>query len=207
MKLTRIIFAIALFAFTQTVFAQDDLEKNIKDAKEFYASKNLQEARYSLEQALQALDVAIGQEILKILPKDLNQFSFDEKQDYVSGSSGGFTGLNVTRYYFDKSDSSKTLNISIINNSPLITTLSAFMTNPMFMNTSDGSQKSVRVAGYKGVLNKRTSDDVQTGYELQIPIGNTLMTYTCDGITKEADMLSMAEKVDIKSIAALAGSN
>jgi hypothetical protein len=31
------------------------------------------------------------------------------------------------------------------------------------------------------------------------------MTYTCEGITKEPDMISMAEKVDIKKIIALAG--
>ncbi len=207
MKFIRIIFALLFLTFSYAGFAQDDVEKNMTDAKDFYASKKLQDARFSLEQTLQALDVVIGKEILKILPLELNQFACDEKQDYVSGNSGGFAGLNVTRHYSDKSDPSKTLEIAVINNSPLINTLSAFMTNPMFMNSSDGSQKSVRVAGYKGVLNKRTSDNILTGYELQIPIGNTLITYTCEGITNESDMLSLAEKVDVKGIAALAGSN
>ena len=204
MKLVYTFLSILFLTFN-IARAQDDVEKYISDAKSAYGSGNLQDARFALEQTLQAIDVVIGKEILKILPTRLNKYDCDEKQDYVMGNSGGLTGLSVTRNYFDKSDSSKTLNISILNNSPMIATLNAFMTNPMFMNTSGGTQKVVRVAGYKSVLNKKMDEDIQTGYELQVPFGQSLMTFSCEGVTNESEMISMAEKVDIKAIAALAG--
>jgi hypothetical protein len=207
MKIINILIFIPFLVTTRLALAQDDVEKSMSEANDFYASGKLQDARFSLQQTLQALDVVIGKEILKILPNELNQFTCDVKQDNVMGSSGGMVGLNVSKYYFDKSDSSKTLNISVINNSPLIGTINAFMTNPMFMNSANSNQKTVRAAGYKSMLTKRMNDNVITGYELQIPFGQSLITFTCDGITKEPDMIALAEKVDIKSIIALAGGN
>lgn len=206
MKLIYISLAFVLWVHLDQALAQDqdDVLKSLNEAKDTYASGKLQDARFSLQQTLQALDVIIGKEILKILPTELNNFVSQEKQDNVMGGSGGMVGLNVSRSYLDKTDSSKTLNISIINNSPLIATLNTFMTNPMFMN-SGGNQKTIRISGYKALLNKRTSDNTISGYEIQIPFNQSLMTYTCDGITNETDMISLAEKVDIKSIVALAG--
>jgi hypothetical protein len=207
MKILNNLLVLLFLTVCTSGYSQDDVEKNIGDARTAYASKNLQDARFALQQTLQALDVVIGQEILKILPTELNQFTFIERQDYVMGNAGGMTGLNVTRYYLDKTDSSKTLNINIINNSPLLATINAFMTNPLFMNSSNGTQKVVRVAGYKAMLNKKMNDNILTGYELQIPFGQSLMSYTCEGVTKEPDMIALAEKVDIKKIVALAGGN
>lgn len=204
MKIVLTFLFAVLFIFN-TAYAQDDVEKSMADAKTAYAAGNLQDARFALQQTLQAIDVVIGKEILKILPTQLDNYECDEKQDYVMGNAGGITGLNVTRYYKDNADSSKTLEINIINNSPMIATLNAFMTNPMFMNAAGGDQKVVRVAGYKAVLNKRTDDNTLTGYELQIPFNQSLMTYNCDGITNEQAMISLAEKVDIKGIIKLAG--
>ena len=87
----------------------------------------------------------------------------------------------------------------------MIATINAFMTNPMFMNSSNGSQKIVRVQGYKSVLNKQTNDNTLTGYELQIPFNQSLMTITADGVTNETEMLGLADKIDIKGIVKLAG--
>ncbi len=205
MKLKHIILSLLFLGLFTAGYAQDDVEKSLTDAQTAYNSGNLQDARFDLQQTLQALDVVIGKEILKTLPTQIDNFVYDEHQDNVMGGSGGLTGLNVTRYYMDKTDSSKTLNISLINNSPMIATINAFMTNPLFMNSSNGSQKIVRVSGYKAVLNKRMNDNTLTGYELQLPFNQSLLTYTCDGITNETDMLNLAQKVDIKSIVALAG--
>ncbi len=197
---------VTLLFFTVTVgYSQDDVEKYIAEAKDAYNSGKLQDARFALEQTLQAIDVVIGQEILKILPTDLDQFTYDQHRDNVMGNAGGITGLNVSRYYNNKTDSSKTLEITIINNSPMIATLNAFMTNPLFMNSSNGDQKVVRVSGYKAVLNKRKNNDVLSGYELQIPFNQSLITYTCEGVTDENDMITLAGKVDIKGIIKLAG--
>ncbi len=188
---------VTLFLLTVTTgYSQDDVEKYITEAKDAYGSGKLQDARFALQQTLQAIDVVIGQEILKILPTDIDQFKYDEHEDNVMGNAGGFTGLNVSRHYDNTADSAKTLEITILNNSPMIATLNAF---------SNGDQKVVRVAGYKAVLNKQKNDETLTGYELQIPFNQSLMTYTCQGITNENDMIALAEKVDIKGIIKLAG--
>jgi hypothetical protein len=204
MKIIYIIFALFMIS-ARVAFAQDDVEKALADATSAYDGKNLQDARFALEQSLQAIDVVIGKEILKLLPTELDPFACDVNEDNVVGGSGGLVGLNVSRYYKSKKDSVSTFQISIINNSPMIATINAYMTNPMFMNSSDGSQKIVRVAGYKAVLNKRTDDNKITGYEIQMPFNQSLMTFTADGVTNENDMLALAEKVDIKGIVKLAG--
>jgi hypothetical protein len=208
MKNSKIILILLFWGgLPLSLLAQEDVMQYLSEAKSSYGAGNLQDARFSIQQSLQALDVIIGKEILKIMPLEMNPFVCNETEDNVVGNIAGITGLSVSRNYYDKSDSLKYLNIMINNNSPMLASLNAMMTNPLLMNSADGSQKVTRVSGYKGVLTKRTDNDKHSGYDLQISINQTLVTYNCEGITREADMIALAEKLDLKAIASLAGGN
>ena len=61
---TVIIFFIALFSVS-TIGAQN-FEKHVADARAAYESGNLENSRFSMEQALRELDVLIGKEIIKL---------------------------------------------------------------------------------------------------------------------------------------------
>lgn len=190
---------ILLLSFSLTSFSQD-FAKSLTEAETSYSSKNLSDARFAMEQMLRNLDAAIGKEILKVLPAKMDALSANVKEDNVTGS-GNTTGLFVNRTY---GTGQKTGKIDIINNSPLINSLSALLSMPFVGAASDANQKIVKVQGYKSVLNKtENSETGKTGYELQVPLNNTLLTFTMDD-TNEADMLRLAGTIPMAKIAQMA---
>jgi len=127
-----------------------------------------------MEQMLRDLDLAIGKEILKLLPLKAGALAANEKADQVTGGSAGGLGLMVHRDY---GTAPKTANIEIINNSPLINSIQSILTMPVIGGmVRDENQKVVKVQGYKSLLNRTLREDGKTDYELQVPMNNTLLT-------------------------------
>ena len=58
---------IPILFFTLALQAQD-FSKDIADAKTAYSSGKLADAHFSLEQAVQEIDMIVGKEVLKLLP-------------------------------------------------------------------------------------------------------------------------------------------
>ena len=189
------------------VFGQENPEASLTDAKSAYGSGDLHATRAALEKALNELDIIIGHEILKVYPESFDNYKYKEEEDVVMGNSGGLTGLNVERKYYAGDDQYDYISILMMNNSPMMAMVNSFMTNPLFMNSADGSQKVVRVNGYKALLTKQDNGDGSFGYELQVPMGQSLLSLEFEKINNESKVLSYAETVDIKTIARLAGAN
>lgn len=105
---------ILLFLACGYATLAQDFDKNIATARSSYSSGNLQDSRFAMEQALRDLDMAIGKEVLKVLPTKLGTLSANEKEDNVTGT-GNYVGLYVQRYY---GADPKRGSIEIINNSP-----------------------------------------------------------------------------------------
>lgn len=197
MKVIRI--AIAIILVSQFVLAQE-FDKNISTARSSYASGNLQDSRFAMEQMLRDLDMAIGKEVLKLLPTKVGTLAVNEKEDNVTGSGG--VGLYVNRHYgLDP----KRASIEIINNSPLITSLNAILSMPVIGGMMrDENQKIIRVQGYKSILNKQVNTDTgKTNYELQIPMNNTLLTLKMDDAT-EGEITSAANAIPLAKIVQIA---
>lgn len=191
------ILSILIIFFSISALAQD-FDKNIASAKSSYTSGDLENTRFALEQALHELDVVIGKEILKELPTKLGLLNYNLTEDNVTGSSGMGAGLFVHRSYGSELNTAK---IDIINNSPLITSLNAMLAIPFMANSGDGSQKVVKVQGYKSILNKNENTETgKTGYTLQIPMNNTLFTLEMDD-TNENEIQSIANAIPLNKIA------
>lgn len=195
------IFTYTLMLAVGTVMAQD-FDNHVATAKSAYAAGKLEDTRFALEQALQDLDVMIGKEIMALLPTKLGALNYNDKEDHVTGSGAGIgTGLFVSRGYGMHPNSAK---IDIINNSPLINSINAILAVPFVGNSADGSQKVVKVQGYKAVLNKNVNEETgKTGYTLQVPMNNTLFTLTMDD-TNEGEIQSLANSVPLGKIAQMA---
>ena len=72
---------------------------------------------------------------------------------------------------------------------------------PFMANSGDGSQKVVKVQGYKSILNKNENTETgKTGYTLQIPMNNTLFTLEMDD-TNENEIQSIANAIPLNKIA------
>ena len=190
-----------LFVISAVALSAQDFDKNVATARSSYASGDLENTRFALEQALHELDVVIGKEIMKMLPTALGSIQYNAQQDNVTGGAGMATGLFVSRSYGTHPASGR---IDIINNSPLITSINAMLAIPFVGNSADGTQKVVKVQGYKGVLNKNVNEETgKTGYTLQVPMNNTLFTLEMDD-TNENEIQALAGNVPLSKIAQMA---
>jgi hypothetical protein len=183
------------------VTVAQEFDKNIATARSSYTSGNLQDSRFAMEQALRDLDMAIGKEILKVLPTKMGALAAVEKEDNVTGT-GNYVGLYVQRYY---GADPKRGSIEIINNSPMINSLNAILSMPVIGGMMrDENQKMVKIQGYKSILNKQVNSDTgKTNYELQIPMNNTLVTLKMDD-SNEGEITAAANGIPLAKIVQMA---
>lgn len=173
-----------------------DFDKNISTARNSYASGNLEDARFAIQQMLNDLDMAIGKEVLKLLPAKMDAASSNTKSDNVTANTG-LAGVLIHRDY---GTGDKKLNIDIMSNSPLVASINAILSIPFMGNSGDGTQKIIKIDGYKGMLQKSVDEQNNTtDYTLQVPIGSTLLTFTAPN-TSEADVIRMANTIPLSEI-------
>lgn len=180
-----------------TVMAQE-VEKNIASARSSYDAGKLEDARYAMEQALKEIDMAIGKEMIALLPAKLGTFQAVAGSDAIHTAGSGL-GLMLGRQYGVEE---KGVKLDIASNSPLVGSLNALLSLPI-AGLGNPDQKQVKVQGYKALLTKSTGDNGKTGYDLQVPFGSTVMTMHGNDVT-EADILAFANAVPLAKIAALA---
>jgi hypothetical protein len=191
---------LILFVVAGLSARAQDFDKNLATARTSYSSGDLENARFAMESMLRDLDMAIGKEILKMLPTQLGAMKVNEKEDNLTGGSG-FAGLFVQRTY---GTDPKRGNIEIINNSPLITSIGALINMPLGGMMHNENQKSIKVQGYKSLLTKNVNSETgKTNYELQIPINNTLVTLKADDAT-ESEITGYANSIPLPKIAQIA---
>lgn len=197
----NIISLLAGMVLTTSISAQD-FDKNMATAKSSYASGDLENARFAMEQMMRDLDIAIGKEVLKLLPTKVGTLNYNQKDDNVTGGGGSMTGLFVHRSFGTKP---KFASIEIINNSPLINSIQSILTMPLIGGMArDENQKVIKVQGYKSLLQKNLNTETgKTDYELQVPFNNTLLTVKMED-TSEAEITGVANAVPIPKIAQIA---
>src|SRR3972149_53878 len=195
---------IALFAcliFVNPVFGQD-FEGKLTEAKTAYNNGNLDDARFALQQALNEVNVAIGKEILLVLPKDMGGLNYREKEDNISGANIGFAGLYVSRAFSDAKND--TASIVIISDSPLLAGINAILNMPAIMTSGDPNQKRIKVDGYKALLQKNDPGDGKISWEVQVPFNNSLLTFHFEGGKTESEITALANTIPVSKIANLA---
>jgi hypothetical protein len=176
-----------------------DFDKNIVTARNSYAAGDLEEARFAMQQMLNDLDMVIGREVLKMLPSKMGALSSNSANDNVTANTG-LTGVLIHRDY---GSGEKVFNLDLMSNSPLVASINAILSIPFMGNSGDGTQKVIRIDGYKGMLQKTVDEETKkTDYTLQVPIGSTLLTFTAPD-TNEADMIKMANTIPLSQITKL----
>lgn len=192
----KIIFILLTVILPAIVSAQD-FNKHLADAKASYAAGKLEDSRFAMEQMMQELDITIGKEVLKILPAKLETLNANSASDNVAGTQG-FLGVIIHREY---GTAGKKADLDMITNSPLVASINTILSIPFVGNSSDGSQKRVKVEGFKGLLQKNTNTETKkTSYELQLPFNSTLLTLKMDN-ADEAEILKLAAQIPVDKIA------
>jgi hypothetical protein len=197
--MNKSIILITILFITTTCVAQD-FSANINTAKASYKSGNLEDAHFALQKAMQELDMIIGKEVLKLLPVKMDSLSVNANADNVN-SNVGFVGATVSRNYgkFDKK-----AELSIISNSPMVAMLNSLFNSPMLAGmNNDPNVKTIKVQGYKARLERKNSNvDGKFDYEVQVPLGSALITFTLDE-TNETEITAMMNTIPLAQIAKL----
>jgi hypothetical protein len=191
---------ILLAALLPLLATAQDFSKDLASARTAYSAGKLEDARFAMQQMLNDIDVLVGKEIIKILPAKMDALASNPKEDQVTANTG-IAGAQVQRTY---GTGTKNATVDIMSNSPLIGSFNAILSIPFVGNSSDGTQKVVKVQGYKGVLQK--SVDTETNKEnftLQVPLNTALLTFTVNEST-EADVLRLANTIPVTQIAKMA---
>lgn len=192
------IIASILFICILSIASAQDFKTDMANAKSNYTGGKLEEAHFALLQAMQEIDIKIGQEVIKLLPQKMDTMTANVKDDNVAASVG-FVGTTIHRTY----GKTKSGDLSIISNSPMIGTLNTLINSPMMSGMmSDGNSKIIKVQGYKGRIEKQANSDGTTNYSLDIPMGSSLVTYKLANCT-DAQILSQANTIPLPQIAKL----
>lgn len=192
---------VALFIFacaTAPGFAQD-FNKDIASARSSYSAGKLEEARFAMQQMLNDLDIIIGREVLKMLPTKMGSEASNSGNDNVTANTG-LTGVLIHRDY---GAGEKVFNLDLMSNSPLVASINAILSIPFVGNSGDGTQKIIRIDGYKAMLQKSVDEVTKkTDYTLQVPIGSTLLTFTAPN-SSEDEVIKMANTIPLSQITKL----
>ncbi|MEM8523642.1 MAG: hypothetical protein AAGG68_03310 [Bacteroidota bacterium] len=195
-KITLSIFLLATFLFTQ---AQDQLNNHLAEAKTNYASDNLEDARFALQQSLNELYIVISKQILETLPETLGDTKAQSEGDQYNGTAMGYTGVFIDRTYAS-ADQKKVIDVSLVHDSPLMSSIGSFLASPL-MNLASG-RKSLKIDGYKSAL--ETSESDAKTYTIYIPFAQSLITLTFNGYDSETEVIGLANQLPIKEIVEVA---
>ena len=185
------------FILSSAILFAQDFAKNLTSAKTAYSGGNLEDARFAMQQMMNDIDLAIGKELLKLLPAKMDAMASNAKADNVTTNTG-IAGVLVHREY---GAADKVCHIDVMGNSPMIASINAILSLPFAGNSSDGTQKVIKIAGYKGILQKSVDTDTnKTDFTLQIPLNSTMLTFNAPNST-EADVMRLANTIPVQQIA------
>ena len=189
--------AILLAGVTLPVFGQD-VAGNLEQARNAYSKGDLHDSRDALRQALSEVDQQLGKEILAMLPASLGELPYIEDEDQVMSNAGGITGMHLNRSYRDEH---RSIDLELIDDSPLLATINRLLTLPSFLGVGDPNQKRIKIHGYKALLERQADDSTGVvSYTIQVPFNRSLFTFRSRGFEGENEVTGMAASLPLEAI-------
>lgn len=188
-----------------SALAQTEAETSAKEALDAIKAKKWATAGTALQTALMEVNNQIAEEFKLALPKPAAGWT-EESSDGIQtglGILGGGSGAEKTYQLIqNQTDESYTetpsVKISILANSPMVSTISMAISNPMMMGAMG---KSVKVGSEKGI---EKAEPENKSYEITLLVGgNVLVTISGTGITDRKVVLDYAQAIDFKKIKAV----
>ena len=203
------ILLILFCAMGLQLHSQDDVQRTIKEAQDFYAQQKFKEATLSLQDAINLINGLMTLILTEMLPADINGL-----RAVVGGTEstgmGAMGGSHISKRYEHPSKKENNADVQIIANSPMMSSMSMFLNNPSMMGQG---AKSVRVGTQRAILKSEMEDYYDENdnskkirsTQIQIPWSQTLITIMVKGCATEQEELAFANKLDIAKIKAAVG--
>ena len=181
-----------------------DYPKYLTASRDAYKKNDLEDTHYNLMLTLQQLDMKIGEEVLKVLPENMDSLKGNKDHDNVAAMTGSVIGTAIHRDY----GTVNILEVDVMSNSPLVSMLNGFINNPLLANM--GGRKAMKVDGYKGSYTYEVRDLTdasgkvikQPVAEMQIPVSTSLVTIKATGLSEDV-FIKMMNTVPVSKIADL----
>lgn len=201
---------IALFLFAALawfqVSGQGQADIFIKEAQDFLANKEYKQALLSLQDAINDINLMFAKQVAESLPAEINGLQADgDAEVSTAGMNMMGGGMQITKRYRNEAVAEQDAEVQLIANSPMLSAMSMYLTNPSMMGPE---YKSVRVGTNRAILKSETQDsgDAKTrSTEIQIPLGQTLVTIRTNGFASEQDELAFATKLELNKLKAALG--
>ncbi len=198
----RIVFFLFIASIGLRATGQSQAEAFIKEAQDFLAKKEYKQAQLSLQDAINDINMLVAQQVAGLLPAEINGLKA-EGDGEVSAAGMGMMGggMQITKRYRNETKPENDAEVQIIANSPMLSTMNMYLTNPAMLGAG---YKSVRVGSTRAIsktdLQDGDNDTKIRSTEIQIPMGQTMITIQANGFATEQDELSFANKLELEKI-------
>ncbi len=199
MKKFALFFIAALICIR--VSGQSQADAFIKEAQDYLSKQEYKQAILSLQDAINDINLQLAKQVAESLPAEINGLKADGENEVSTAGMGMIGGgMQITKRYRNEAKESNDAEVQILANSPLLSTLSMYISNPSMLGQE---YKSVRVGTTRAILKSETEDDGTTktrSTEIQIPLGQTLIMVRANGFATEQEELAFATKLDLEKI-------
>jgi len=189
---------------SNTAYSQVQNEKKTNTSNTVLKPQRLQDLEGNIQSARKEMWEEMTREFNKCLPTKIGNYTpYDDEESYIqSGTMAAdpATGLAFFKSYRNSegSQASKII-VSIIANSPMVSSLASFLTNPMI--AKDTGKKSTTYGGFKAI---EEYDPVYRTGEINLLLSdNTLVTISATGIPDGKLLSEFANAINYKRILAI----
>jgi len=172
-----------------------DVNANIDDASSSFEKGEYSDARYSIRQAIQGIELEMGVEVLKLLPEEVDGLPAQKDEDQITSTGVGFVGLAIEREY---KKGNQEMKVIIANNSAWITAINMYLGTTGYATTSEEEQyKEIKFQDYRGIIEY----DEDSGYKLSVPFGqSSILVMQGINFDNEQKFMSACDKIKINDI-------
>lgn len=165
-------------------------------------TKEYKQAILSLQDAINDINMMVAKQVADSLPAEINGLKAEGEAEVSAAALGMIGGgMQIIKRYRNETKTDNDAEVQIMANSPMLATLNMYLTNPSVLGPG---YKSVRVGSNRAIAKTDMQDDGNgnktRSTEIQIPLGQTLITIRLNGFATEQDELAFATKLKLDKI-------
>ncbi len=205
-----IVLTLIAFGYN-SIFAQQDAENYVKEAQDYIKAKNFKEARLAIQQTIAAINAVVGEEILNVLPTEINGFKSlnNDYDDYITlydGRNDG--GMYVTRTYRkSKENYDNSFTLAVYVTTVGTNDIKNILNDPAQLNSK--TDRIVKVVNGRKGLVRSYSEGEASNYKsatLDIPYNDFYVNiYGYGEFSKDDALIKIASKIDFEKLRKITG--
>lgn len=194
-----LIVCVAFSSFAQDTDKQkEEINKVIIESQKKLDKGEYRQTAEELQNAINLINDIIGAQILETLPPTVNTLESSTAEDQTT-SLGSLMGAGITVIRNYHNEKGEVVTVTITPNSPQLNMVQTFLANPDDYKDASHIGVPVKVGKKEALLKFDDTKEVTFAF-MQMPLGNTLITFRGDRIASAEDMIKFAAAFDYKAL-------